>query len=125
MIYGLIGFLIGASLLFILSYILPKGRIKKHNDELDKEEQAQSARIEAIRKSADLEAIRAENLKIKYDADFAVLDEKKNSIKNEIDITKQSAEKMAQSYYNEKIAEAEKLIQKAIEQTEIMLINPN
>ena len=39
MIYGLIGFLIGAGLLFILSYILPKGRIKKHNDELDKEEQ--------------------------------------------------------------------------------------
>ena len=62
MIYGLIGFLIGAGLLFILSYILPKGRIKKHNDELDKEEQAQSARIDAIRKSADLEAIRAENL---------------------------------------------------------------
>ena len=121
MIYGLIGFLIGASLLFILSYILPKGRIKRHNDELDKEEQAQSARIEAIRKSADLEAIRAENLKIKYDADFAVLDEKKNSIKNEIDITKQSAEKMAQSYYNEKIAEAEKLIQKAIDTMEVSL----
>ena len=121
MIYGLIGFLIGASLLFILSYILPKGRIKKHNDELDKEEQAQSARIEAIRKSADLEAIRAENLKIKYDADFAVLDEKKNSIKNEIDITKQSAEKMAQSYYNEKIAEAEKSIQKAIDTMEVSL----
>ena len=121
MIYGLIGFLIGAGLLFILSYILPKGRIKKHNDELDKEEQAQSARIEAIRKSADLEAIRAENLKIKYDADFAVLDEKKNSIKNEIDITKQSAEKMAQSYYNEKIAEAEKLIQKAIDTMEVSL----
>ena len=121
MIYGLIGFIIGAGLLFVLSYILPKGRIKRHNDELDKEEQAQSARIEAIRKSADLEAIRAENLKIKYDADFAVLDEKKNSIKNEIDITKQSAEKMAQSYYNEKIAEAEKLIQKAIDTMEVSL----
>lgn len=121
MIYALIGFLIGAGLLFVLSFIIPKGKIRQHNEELDKAEQAQQKRIDEIRHNADVEAVRAENLKIKYDADFAVLDEKKSSLHNEIIATRQNAEEMAQSYYKEKIAEAEKQIQKAIDTMEVSL----
>ena len=120
MIQSIVGFLIGALCLFILSYILPREKVKKHNAALSQEEQEEKARIVALQQELALLSLQVEKERVAYNSEITLLQEKKANLVSEIAVSKQSAEDQAKSYYNQKIAEANASIQSA---TDLMTIS--
>lgn len=121
MILGIIGFLIGAIIVYILSFIIPREKIKQHNAQLDADEASQQRRILDIQHNADLESERFNALKTSNDKDISLLNTQKQNLEKEIEQTKDFADKQAESYYNEKIAKANEQFTKALDIMEISM----
>lgn len=121
MIYGLIGFGIGAILIFILCFIIPQQRIKKHNILLDEQEEQQKLRILNSTHEADLLLANIEKAKLENENKISILVNTKNNLEKEIDLIKDFAEKQASAYYNSEMEKAKSRIQSGLDTLEISM----